>query len=55
VCLFQFDQFSKEVIVLGIRNLRAILHIEQIVVALDFVPEGNQSGKDVGVGHRTGW
>jgi hypothetical protein len=55
VGLFQFDQLSKEAIVLGVSNLWAILDVVQIVVAPDFVPEGNQSGEDVGVGHRTGW
>jgi hypothetical protein len=55
VGLFQFEQLAEEAIVLGIRNFWAILDVVQIVVASDFIPEGNQTGKDVGVGHRIGW
>ena len=53
--LFQFDQFSKKKIVLGVGNPWAILDVVEIVVPSDFVPEGNQFGKNIGVGHRTGW
>jgi hypothetical protein len=54
VDLFQFDEFSKKTVVVGIGNLWAVFDVVEIVMAPDFVPEGSQSGKNVGVGHRAG-
>jgi hypothetical protein len=55
VSLFQLHELSKEEIIFGVGNLRAILDVVEIVVASYLVPESNQSGRDIGVGHRAGW